>query len=105
MAVEDDEDRAAFLDPDDFGTEASYNPQEGDVVTLAGLYDPGSRKSPGDYGGGFITAPASFTCREGDLPPETADGDLLFLKGQYFAVRSFEPDGEGLVVLMLEKAA
>lgn len=107
--IESDADRAAFLA--DFGVTATYRLAAGGTSTLVGLFD----RSPRDVTVGGIVATLdarpSFLVWTVDLPAGAAQdaGDQLTVPAQAhtglaettYDVTRIEPDGTGMVLLML----
>lgn len=103
MAIESAADRAAFFDPDEFGSEITWLQDDVAVATLYGLLQrPSLRDAFG--GGGEVIRETSLTCREADLPSGAARGDVISSDAGDFTVQTIEPDGAGMVVLMLSAA-
>lgn len=107
MPVESDEDRAAFLDPDEFGTVVTYIAAGRPGLTLNGILDmPATRQMSGP---GVEVVEPSFLVRSAALPddaePGAHTGDRLVLAdGRRFMPRAAEPDGTGMTLLLLEEA-
>lgn len=107
MAVEDDDDRAAFVDPDEFGAIVTW--------TRAGVLQPAfnailSRPSvltmPGGDGVELIDRAASLNCREIDVPSGAAENDPVAVvdgTGTHaFRCKLIRPDGTGFVTVDLK---
>lgn len=107
MAVESAADRAAFVNPDEFGVAATYVvAANGATVEIHGLFDEPADETfaaPGMMGG-----EVTFRCRVADLPAGSANGDQLSIPGtsprsaDLWRRRKAQPDGRGFVVLQLE---
>ena len=97
MTVETDADRLAFLDDRDFGAVATWQGTQ-----VKGLLDK-------PYQAAFEgTAPLEaarpvFTCRESDVSG-VAHGQSLTVGGVSYTIRGVQPDGTGLILLVLEEA-
>jgi hypothetical protein len=104
LRIESDEDRAAFMDPDEFGEHVSYRQGGLDVTSFYGLFEQTSATAAGEYGGAILHRVTQLTCRTQDLPTDAADGDTLTVRDHAYTVRTVEPDGTGLSVLRLEQA-
>jgi hypothetical protein len=103
MPIETAEDRAAFVDPDDFGTEATYALATGGESLINGLFD----KAAGERldKPGIVSARPRFVCRDGDIPAGAGEGDTLAVGGTTYAIRVRLPDGTGMTELHLERIA
>lgn len=97
MGIETAEDRAVFFDVAEHAVEATY-----DGGTIKGIFQ--AAFLPIDVGGYQQiegTAPR-FTCAEADVP--AADhGKTLTIDGVTYRITGTEPDGTGLVTLILQK--
>ena len=103
MAVESAADRLAFLNPDEFGVEASYTLDGGPAVTINAIFDAEHTLAGiGDIDAATVEPQA--VVRTADLPEGHGDGDTFTLNGTAYTVRFPEPDGTGMTVLRLEKA-
>lgn len=92
------EDLAAFFDPAVFGTPAIYG-----AATIAGIFDRGfAAASVGAYAG-VEGARITYQCREADVPG-IARGSVLTIAGDNYKAKAIEPDGTGVVVVVLERA-
>lgn len=105
MPVESDADRAAFLDPGEFGATGSYTPAGGAAVGLDGILDAPWLRIEGVAEAPITSASPSFLCRAADLPDGAAQGDAFALGGVTYAVRELRPDGTGMVLLDLERSS
>lgn len=56
-------------------------------------------------GADIVSADASFSCAEADLPAGYGEGDTLVRRGTTYAVKAPMPDGHGMVRLPLFKRA
>lgn len=110
MAVESAADRAAFVNADEFGAQATYTPAGGAGVTISGILIEPSERVLGEPGLSMSEAP-EFTVRSADLPTGARGGehggDQLAIPGsspgtdRRFRVRLIEPDGTGMSRLTL----
>ena len=91
------EDLAAFFDPAEFASAATYTPAGGSAATVNGIFDNGFADPLGIEGG----APR-FTCVAADVAG-VAHGDALAVDGTTYRVVGVEPDGTGLVALKLQE--
>lgn len=114
MPVETAADRAAFVDPDEFGRPAVYTRSgEAEGRTLNVLFDRPVRTA--GLEGSSVDATEAYpsaVCTEEALPPNAAQGDTLGLLAddgvtvaETYAVRALRPDGLGMVRLDLEGIA
>lgn len=105
MAIEDDDDRALFFDPEEFGVTVSYTKQGAAAVSLNGIFD----REPVDLAIGadlsLDDAGPQILVREIDLPAGAGEGDAVTVTGQgSFLVKNIQPDGTGMAVVRLEVA-
>ena len=104
MAVETAADRAAFVNPDDFGVAATYTPVAGGAVTVNGIYDNPFAAAGEFEQVGFASTEPRFTCRSADLPNGAGNGDQIVISGTAYTVRVIEPDETGdMSILVLVK--
>lgn len=85
------EDFTVFFNVEEHGTTASY-----DGTDIVGVFD----REYADVLGMEASAP-TFTCAASDVPG-VAHNDTLTIDGDVYTVRSVQPDGTGVVVLILE---
>lgn len=96
------EDLDEFLDANDFGETATYTPEGGQASSVTGIFD----LTYVDINvGGF--APISglkavFTCKAADIEDQP-EGDAITVRGVAYTIVVTQPDGTGLVQLILEK--
>ncbi|NDY41255.1 hypothetical protein G3N55_00120 [Dissulfurirhabdus thermomarina] len=107
MALRDylDADLATCLDPGEFGVDATYTPAAGQPVVLAGILEAGYAASE-EVGPGGVSVEGLrpiLTCRELDLPAGAGHGDQVAIGSDLYSVVGIEPDGYGLVALVLER--
>lgn len=105
MALEDADDRAAFLDTDEFAEAGSYTlAAGGDPATVNGIYD--GPHAAQNLGGGveLSASDPSFLCRSADLPSGSAKNDTLVVEAGTFLVKVLEPDGSGFTVIKLKQS-
>lgn len=105
MPVESAADRAMFLS--DFGVTAAYAQGDVPVMMITGIFDRAHLAI--EAGDGAVSGFAvTFTCRADDLA-QTAAGkaltnDLLTIGCDQWRVDDAQPDGTGMVTLILRKA-
>jgi hypothetical protein len=104
VPVEAADDRAAFLDAEEFGVEATYQVagEGGASATISGIFDNPPMQSAFENADAADKRP-TFCCRASDLPVEAAGdkGDTLTIGGTTRKVQLHEPDGQGMVLLWL----
>lgn len=117
MPVETAADRLAFFDTDEFGVEVSYTPAAGGgATTIIGHFDSAAEQIEVENEIAIQTRRPQLQCRVEDLSGGGNDGDTIVVtSGQLLAagldmsaagtytVRVAEPDGTGMVTLILEK--
>lgn len=106
MPVESAADRLIFVSADDFGVEAAYTQNEAPEITIPGIFD--RQHLAIEAGDGAVTGFAvTFTCRADDLAAlpfaRAMQGDWLTIDGERWMVVEPQPDGTGMVVLLLRK--
>lgn len=99
MPVESVADRAAFVNPDEFGVAATYK----GITTVNGIFDTRFIEALDGSGAGVSARQPMFTCQESDLDG-AAQGDALVINGTAYTILESEPDGTGMIVLILEQA-
>lgn len=103
MAVESADDRAVFVDGDEFGVAVAYTPDGGSTVMLTGIFDAVDESLPfGEVG--VVSASPTLTCRSADLPTGAGEGDAVEIDGQSWRVAApIRRDGTGMSILTLEE--
>lgn len=105
MPVESDDDRAAFLNSDEFGDSAVYTKLAGGTATFTGIFDaPHIAIDLGEVS--ISDRRPTFVCRTADLPSGVAggdSGDTLEVDGITYKVIDLEPDGQGMTRIVLGK--
>jgi hypothetical protein len=113
MPVETDEDRLAFINPDEFGVVASYTSREpGALPTpINGQFDAeGSNWNPNRWNGTeyqmqngahMESEGPTFLCRTSDLNKGGRQRDVLVISEVTYRVEGKKPDGTGFTVLLL----
>jgi len=101
MAVESAADRAAFVNPDEFGLAATYTLAAGGASTVNGVFSEeiaegtASNKS-------LATAVPAFLCRTADLPSGAKAGDRLTVAGRQLRVLALhDPGATGMTEIHL----
>jgi hypothetical protein len=104
MPVETAADRAVFVNPDEFGVEATYVLNGGGTYGVTGIFDAEYDAIVQDEFGaaGVVVNPPQFEMREADLPKGWGDGDEIIIAKEVYKVRVHERDGTGMVNLRLE---
>lgn len=106
MPVETAEDRAVFVSANDFGVTALYSQNHGPLLEIDGILD--RQFLAVEAAEGAVTGAAvTFTCRSDDLTPllygKARQGDRLTIGDERWRVVEPQPDGTGMVVLVLQK--
>lgn len=107
MSVESAADRLVFVSADDFGVTVTYQQQVGPDVEITGIFD--RQHLAIEAGEAAVTGFAvTFTCRADDLAllmfNAARQGDQLVVTGERWTIVESQPDGTGMVVLLLKKA-
>ncbi|MDR7220354.1 hypothetical protein [Aminobacter aminovorans] len=103
MAVETDEDRAIFIDPDEFGVPVIWylgsSPYPFNAIFDAEyqllttpLLDSGAEGSE-----------PQIQCRDADLPPQASQGDAVSVAGKNCKAVEIKSDGTGMTVIRLQE--
>lgn len=101
MPIETADDRAVFLNPDEFGVEVTW---EGAAEPIPALPQTGTLLIGAIDGPDTQIREATIIVREADLPVGYAQEDEVTLNGADYVARSIEPDGTGMALVRLEKA-
>lgn len=100
MGAESASDRASFFDTDDFGVAALWN----GTTTVNGIFD--SKFIPvnvdTDVAVAVESAQPMFRTRTADVST-VAQGDTLVISGTTYDVVGIQPDGTGMIDLILEE--
>jgi polygalacturonase len=88
------EDLSPFFQTADFATTAALN-----SIAVDGIFDAQYYGALNDV---FESAKPAFTCAVSDVPT-VAQGDTLVIGSTTYKVRNLQPDGTGIMVLILEK--
>lgn len=101
MPVETAADRAAFVNPDEFGVTAQYTVQGGSAESVDGQFLSEDDVLPfGEIG--VTSASPEFHCATSTLPAGADEGDMIVIKGKtYLVAAEIRDDGEGMSVLTL----
>jgi hypothetical protein len=97
MAVEDADDRATFLEPDEHGETVVIG--SGNVD---GIFDNAYLSVDAAQAGIVGTKPA-FICQAADVSAITIGTSTLVRLGTTYKIVNQEPDGAGMTVLILER--
>jgi hypothetical protein len=104
MSVESDADRAAFFNTAEYAETATFSLLAGVASTAApkGVFDERfhSVKLSGDMS--VDSTDPAFTCAAADVPG-VKQGDTVSIRGITYNVVDPQPDGTGLIVLILSK--
>lgn len=101
--IEDDADRAAFLDTSNFGVLVVYTLQGGAPVSFSGLLSNASSAVDGLAGPSTILTEAGLTVRAADVPVGAGAGDTVVIGAVNYSVRAVMPEGTGLAHIVLER--
>lgn len=111
--VEDDDMRALFFDPDDFGREVTITPNGTDPITVIGIFDArpvenpvALAKSQVGFKDGMMNTGNSpqFRCRTSDVTAVKAGRATLTVDGATYNVWDIKPDGTGMSTFILKVA-
>lgn len=110
--VEDDDLRAVFFDPDDFGEEVIIAPASGDPYTIMAIFDTrpvinpvALAKAQVGFKDGMTNNGNSpqFRCRTSDAPNlKSGPGTTVTARGENYAVWDVQPDGTGFSLIVLK---
>jgi hypothetical protein len=105
MAIEDDDDRALFLDPDDFGVAVTWT-RSGTPSTFDAIFSRPATLVDGAGEVAMIDRTALLYCRESDLPAGAAEDDPVAVAGQAvtFLCAAVRPTGDGMAFVDLKRA-
>jgi len=104
MVVETAEDRLSLLD--EFGVEVAYSQRELAAISLLGVFDRQHLEVATENGAvsGFAV---TLTCRTEDLARlasgKALQGDRLVVAKERWEVTDVQPDGTGIVILVLRR--
>lgn len=91
------ENLAAFFNPALLGTAAIFG-----SATVNGIFEAGFAAAQVGLDAGVEGARYTFTCAQADVPG-IAHGSVLTVNGTGYLVRSIQPDGTGVVTLILQE--
>lgn len=109
MPVEDDNDRAAFLDADEHGVVVTYTTVPGAVVsTFNAIFENAYEGEPAGQFAEVSTQEPQLTMRTSDLPAGGDEGDQIqfTLNGVAYDMRrvgAIEDDGTGFSLMRLNR--
>ena len=104
MAVENAEDRLAFLDPDEFGVEAAYTPVSGGAArTVSGIFDAAAQAIDLGLSLQVASTGPQFLVRTADLTGNGQQGDQFVIAGVTYKAVDVSPDGTGMTTVKLER--
>lgn len=92
-----------FFDEEQHGETATWTPASGDAKSIAGIFNHEFSENSLGTAGAESTTPI-FVCQASKVP-NIAQGDTLTINSQNYSVRQVEPDGQGVVALVLEKSS
>lgn len=99
--IESAADRALLFDPAAFAEAATWSPQAGAPAAVSGIFTDGHRSQFGEAG--VSATLATFTLDAATAPGLSA-GDGLTARSVDWRVADVQPDGSGLIRLILERA-
>jgi len=102
MAVESADDRAVFIDVDDFGSAGTFTPSGGSASTVNGIFDNDFIEVDAGGGIGVALQQPRFHCRTADVS-SAADRDAIVVGEVQYTIRILQDDGTGMTMLVLEK--
>lgn len=105
MTVETAADRAAFVNPDEFGLEATWTVAGEEAASLNAVFDEASETR--FAGPGVDVVSPMIVVRTADIPGNAAageyTGDRIAIGERTFIPRTIEPDGTGMSRVLLEE--
>lgn len=102
MSIYDD-DGAAFFDSDEFAEAGEYIAVPA-TFRVEGIFSAAHMTALDAEGRGLASTAPVFTMLAADLPPDAeAQGDRLRVRGVTYHIADTQPDGAGLVRLLLEE--
>lgn len=108
MPVEDDDDRAAFVDPNEHGVAAFYARPGDAAIGLNVIFDAPARQSQSMDGSvGTVVVHPRALCVAGHLPAGAREDDMLEIPAPHphagrYTVKAVVTDSTGLARLELE---
>lgn len=101
MPVESAADRAAFVNPDDFGMAATYTLAAGGQSTVNGIFSEEIAEGTASNRS-LATAVPTFLCRTADLPSGAKAGDRLTVASRQLRVVALhDPGATGMTEIHL----
>jgi len=101
VPVESAADRAAFVNPDEFGLAATYTLAAGGQSTVNGVFDEAAAEGV-DRNAALAARTVMFECRTADLPSGAAAGDTVTVGARKFRVIEIGPDQDGMTDVALD---
>lgn len=92
-------DRSVFVNPDDFGTEAEFQPADDFPVALSLLFDADYKSV--DLATGVLESKGPAAILKEEDAPGLSHGTRFVIDGMTYTVTGVEPDGEGMVLVTL----
>lgn len=102
MSIDDDT-AAIFFDPNVFGTDGTFHPAEGGEYLIAGVYTEAHTIAGGSPGVATTSPIYTITADTKPRPPQQGDRLSITGKGDFFVLDP-QPDGSGLIRLIMERA-
>ena len=100
------EDWGAFMDtgPGGFASAGTWRVRGSAPVEVRGIYTARHAAAAGGDWPGVATAAPAFTVPASDLPAGAGQGDAVTIDGRAWRAADLQPDGTGLVRVILEGA-
>lgn len=110
MAIETDEDRLLFVDPDEFGAAAIWTSASGTKPAVNCIFDDTFiALAAGDIDFTQEGGRVQITIRTCDVPADADHGDAVQVSSDVLGVKTFkvlefQPDGTGFSIVRLQEA-
>ena len=98
----DPDDWSVFLDPDDFAEPWAWE-SAGGFGEGHGIFSDAHGAAFGGEFAGVSTREPLLALSAADLPPDAAQGDAVEVRGRSWRAADLQPDGAGLVRVILER--
>lgn len=103
--IETDEDRAIFVEADEFGVVARVELNTGDAFDVAGIFDDRPvTGNPGYAGAALSGSGPTFTAISSAVAAVKVGRATLTINGKTYGVHDLKPDGTGMTLIRLMKA-
>lgn len=103
--IEDDELRAIYFDPDEFGEEVEVAPTTGAAFTILAIFDARPTQADPAYNGGARVSGANpkMTCRTSDFPKSLIGQCTVTVRGEDYNAFDAKPDSTGMTCVELKR--